>query len=147
MTALRAVIRADLEQMAEGQPLSRLRLVARLVVHARWRAVIRWRIAQYAIRKPMSRPVRALAYRPDSGLERGRTAADEHNRARRADQAHDWPGSWRRGRCRSAIDACTKTSPWVTVSLTEANPGWETMSPSAPAPASSAPSPSVIELS
>ena len=31
MTALRAVIRADLEQMAEGQPLSRLRLVARLV--------------------------------------------------------------------------------------------------------------------
>jgi serine O-acetyltransferase len=56
MTGLRAVIRADLEQMAEGQTLSRLRLVARLAVHARWRAVIRWRIAQYAVRKPMTRP-------------------------------------------------------------------------------------------
>ena len=56
MTTLRGVIRADLERMAEGRPLTRLRLLARLTVHARWRAVVGWRIAQHAIRNPMSRP-------------------------------------------------------------------------------------------
>ena len=56
MTTLRAVIRADMEQMAEGRPLTRLRLLARLAVHARWRAVLGWRIAQHAIRRPITRP-------------------------------------------------------------------------------------------
>ena len=52
-----SVIRKDLEAMAEGQPLSGARLVLRLAVHARWRAVVGWRLSQRGMRSPLTRPL------------------------------------------------------------------------------------------
>ncbi len=46
-TGLRATLRADLMAMAEGEDLSTGRVVARTLVHARWRAVVVWRCAQH----------------------------------------------------------------------------------------------------
>lgn len=57
---LRATIGEDIEAMAEGVNLSRTRIVLRLAVHARWRAVVYWRIAQSCMRHPAWRPVALL---------------------------------------------------------------------------------------
>ena len=53
---LRATIGDDIEAMAEGATLSRSRVALRLAVHARWRAVVCWRIAQACMRHTASRP-------------------------------------------------------------------------------------------
>lgn len=57
MATLTQLIRADLEQMAEGESLSRQRIALRMVVHARWRAVIAWRLAHQAMRVRLTRPL------------------------------------------------------------------------------------------
>lgn len=46
-TSLRSTVRADLVAMAEGETLSTSRVIARTLVHARWRAVVVWRCAQH----------------------------------------------------------------------------------------------------
>jgi serine O-acetyltransferase len=51
------VIAADLTAMAEGRELSTARVLMRLLVHARWRAVVAWRLAQSCMRRPLTRPV------------------------------------------------------------------------------------------
>jgi serine O-acetyltransferase len=53
---LRHAIAADLTAMAEGQQLSVVRVLMRLLVHARWRAVVAWRLAQSCMRRPLTRP-------------------------------------------------------------------------------------------
>ncbi len=58
--SLRELIAADLDAMCEGVPISGLRLAARLVLHARWRVVVYWRLAQAGMRSPLTRPL-ALA--------------------------------------------------------------------------------------
>jgi serine O-acetyltransferase len=55
---LPALLHADLTAMAEGEPVSTLRLLLRLLVHARWRAVVTFRLAQFCLR---SRATRMLA--------------------------------------------------------------------------------------
>jgi serine O-acetyltransferase len=57
---LRALIQADLVAMSEGESLSRTRILLRLAVHARWRAVLGLRVAQRAMRTPLSRPLGLL---------------------------------------------------------------------------------------
>ena len=57
---LRATIGDDIEAMAEGATLSRSRVALRLAVHARWRAVVCWRIAQACMRHAALRPVALL---------------------------------------------------------------------------------------
>jgi len=57
MTALVDLVRADLTAMMEGQTLSTKRLLLRLAVHARWRAVIALRVAQRSMRQPLTRPL------------------------------------------------------------------------------------------
>lgn len=57
MTTLTALLRADLTAMAEGERLSAARVLMRLAVHARWRAVVGLRIAQGALRSPATRPL------------------------------------------------------------------------------------------
>ncbi len=42
--------------MAEGEPLTPLRIAARIAVHARWRAVVCWRIAQRLFRLRAGKP-------------------------------------------------------------------------------------------
>jgi serine O-acetyltransferase len=54
---LRAQLQADLTAMAEGKPLSGLRLLLRLLVHARWRAVVAFRLAQRCMRSRATRPL------------------------------------------------------------------------------------------
>ena len=54
---MRAVLRADLTAMFEGQPMTVRRVAARVSVHARWRAVVAWRLAQRCFASPWSRPV------------------------------------------------------------------------------------------
>lgn len=56
MATLTELIGADLEQMAEGESLSRGRIVLRIAVHARWRAVIGLRLAQRAMQTKLTRP-------------------------------------------------------------------------------------------
>ena len=51
------VLHADLTAMAEGEPLSVRRLLLRLLVHARWRAVVTFRLAQRCMRRPATRPL------------------------------------------------------------------------------------------
>lgn len=60
MTTLADLVRADLTAMMEGQTLSTTRLLLRLAVHARWRAVIALRLAQRAMHRPLTRPVGLL---------------------------------------------------------------------------------------
>ena len=55
--SLRATIAQDLAAMAEGQPLSWPRVLSRVVVHARWRAVVGLRIAQAGMRRRATRPL------------------------------------------------------------------------------------------
>jgi serine O-acetyltransferase len=57
---LRDTISEDIAAMAEGETLSRIRVVLRLAVHARWRAVVGWRIAQSCMRHTALRPVALL---------------------------------------------------------------------------------------
>ena len=54
---LRALLHADLTAMAEGEPLSGRRLLLRLLVHARWRAVVAFRLAQRCMRGRATRPL------------------------------------------------------------------------------------------
>jgi serine O-acetyltransferase len=57
---LRSTIGADIEAMAEGETISRTRVMLRLAVHARWRAVVGWRIAQACMHHTTLRPVALL---------------------------------------------------------------------------------------
>lgn len=41
--------------MCEGRPIGRLRIVARLLVHTRWRAVVIWRLANALAQRPMTK--------------------------------------------------------------------------------------------
>jgi serine O-acetyltransferase len=43
--------------MAEGRPLGRGRVLLRLTVHARWRAVVGWRLAQAGMHHRATRPL------------------------------------------------------------------------------------------
>ena len=52
-----STVRSDLEAMAEGEPLSGGRVLARMAVHARWRAVVVLRIAQQCFRWRWSKPL------------------------------------------------------------------------------------------
>lgn len=52
-----AQLHADLTAMSEGEPLSGLLLLLRLLVHARWRAVVTFRLAQRCMRSPATRPL------------------------------------------------------------------------------------------
>ena len=54
---LRALLHADLTAMAEGEPVSVLRLLLRLLVHARWRAVVTFRLAQLCLGSRATRPL------------------------------------------------------------------------------------------
>lgn len=54
---LRALIRADLDHMCEGFPVTGLRLLARLAVHVRWRVPVYWRIAHAWMDHPLTRPL------------------------------------------------------------------------------------------
>jgi serine O-acetyltransferase len=54
---LRSVLRSDLLAMAEGETLSRGRVLARMTVHARWRAVVVWRLAQSCFRSRWAKPM------------------------------------------------------------------------------------------
>ena len=55
---LRALLHADLTAMAKGEPLnSGLHLLLRLLVHARWRAVVTFRLAQRCMRGRATRPL------------------------------------------------------------------------------------------
>jgi serine O-acetyltransferase len=54
---LLALLHADLTAMAEGAPVSGLRLLLRLLVHARWRAVVTFRLAQSCLRSRATRPL------------------------------------------------------------------------------------------
>ena len=60
MTALSDVVRADLTAMAEGRALGTARLLLRMTVHARWRTVVALRLAQQAMRTPVTRPLALL---------------------------------------------------------------------------------------
>jgi serine O-acetyltransferase len=51
------VLHADLAAMAEGEPISGPRLLLRLLVHARWRAVITFRLAQRCMRRRSTQPL------------------------------------------------------------------------------------------
>jgi serine O-acetyltransferase len=72
MATLTELIRADLAAMAEGHTVTRPRLLLRLAVHARWRAVISLRLSQRAMQTRWAKPLglflsdRILA---DSGAE------------------------------------------------------------------------------
>jgi serine O-acetyltransferase len=52
---MRAVLHADLNAMSEGESISGLRLLLRVLVHARWRAVVLFRLAQQCMRIPVTR--------------------------------------------------------------------------------------------
>lgn len=57
MTSLRSLVRADLVAMAEGETLTGPRLALRLALHARWRAVLAWRLAHHLMRSPLTKPL------------------------------------------------------------------------------------------
>lgn len=42
----RRLIAADLRQMCDGQQVGRAQIAVRTMVHARWRAIVMWRLAQ-----------------------------------------------------------------------------------------------------
>ncbi|MDN5762575.1 MAG: hypothetical protein L0H41_09700 [Microlunatus sp.] len=54
---LRSTLRADFEAMAEGESLTFSRVVARVAVHARWRAVLGWRVAQHLFESRAGKPL------------------------------------------------------------------------------------------
>ena len=55
---LRALLHADMTAMAEGEPLRSVpHLLLRLLVHARWRAVVTFRLAQRCMRRRATRPL------------------------------------------------------------------------------------------
>ncbi len=54
---LRELVAADLEAMSEGRRISGARVAVRVLVHARWRAVIRWRLAQWCMRRRVTKPL------------------------------------------------------------------------------------------
>ena len=56
-SSLRATLRADFDAMAEGESLSFGRVAARVAVHARWRAVLAWRLAQGLFRSQTGKPL------------------------------------------------------------------------------------------
>ena len=47
MSGYRELVAADLEAMQERRPITGSRIAARMLVHARWRAVVLWRLAQW----------------------------------------------------------------------------------------------------
>ena len=56
-TPLRSVLRADFAAMAEGENLTTGRIAARIGVHARWRAVLVWRVAQHLFSSRSGKPL------------------------------------------------------------------------------------------
>lgn len=56
MSDLRKTIAEDLEAMSEGEQLSQLKVVLRMAVHARWRAVPLFRVAQASVQRSWSKP-------------------------------------------------------------------------------------------
>jgi len=60
MATFRELVSADLLAMTEGKSISKLRVMLRLAVHARWRAVVGWRIAQALLRHRITRPLSLL---------------------------------------------------------------------------------------
>ncbi|MBA8793243.1 serine O-acetyltransferase [Friedmanniella endophytica] len=52
----RDLVGADVEALAEGFAVSRTRLALRLLVHARWRVTVYWRLAQRGLRTPLLKP-------------------------------------------------------------------------------------------
>lgn len=54
---MREQLRADLTAMFESEPASPGRAALRVCVHARWRAVVGWRLAQACFRRRWSRPL------------------------------------------------------------------------------------------
>lgn len=60
MSTLTELVAADFAAMAEGQPLSKKRIVVRLAVHARWRAVLALRISQQAMQGKLTKPLGLL---------------------------------------------------------------------------------------
>lgn len=57
MARLGEVLAADLRAMAEGEQLTRKRVVLRMAVHARWRAVPLWRLAQASAGRTWTKPL------------------------------------------------------------------------------------------
>lgn len=57
MTSLSTTLRSDFEAMAEGELLSTSRVIARVAVHARWRAVLVWRCAQHLFAARATKPL------------------------------------------------------------------------------------------
>jgi serine O-acetyltransferase len=57
MTGLRTLIASDLTAMSEGEELGWRRVLLRMAVHARWRAVPLWRIAQVLTASRWSKPL------------------------------------------------------------------------------------------
>jgi serine O-acetyltransferase len=55
--SLRSTLRADFKAMAEGETLSTSRVVARVLLHARWRAVLVSRWAQHLFGGRATRPL------------------------------------------------------------------------------------------
>lgn len=47
----------DLTRMCEGRPAGAVRIAARMAVHARWRAVVLWRLAQAGVGVRVLRPL------------------------------------------------------------------------------------------
>ncbi len=56
-TTLRSVLWADFDAMAEGETLTTARIAARVAVHARWRAVLVWRVAQHLFGSRSGKPL------------------------------------------------------------------------------------------
>jgi serine O-acetyltransferase len=57
MSTLRSLIAQDLRAMSEGETLTSPRILLRMAVHARWRAVPMWRLAQASMRRRWTKPV------------------------------------------------------------------------------------------
>lgn len=56
-TSLPTVLRADFDAMAEGETLSPGRVIARMIVHPRWRAILVARSAQHLFRSRAGKPL------------------------------------------------------------------------------------------
>lgn len=56
----RAAVRTDLSAMCEGQHVRTLTIVLRMLLHARWRAVVAFRLAQWLIGYRFGKPFALL---------------------------------------------------------------------------------------
>ena len=57
---MRDLLSADLTAMAEGERFGAIRVALQLLVHARWRAVVAFRLAQQCLRFRLARPLGLL---------------------------------------------------------------------------------------